>query len=229
GARLYRTGDLASQRADGVIEYRGRIDHQVKIRGLRIELGEIEARLLEQDGVREAAVIARGAQLVAYVVPVAAGTGLVDSLKAALKVSLPDYMLPAHFVLLEALPLSANGKLERRALPDPQAGAGAAAYRAPGSELECQLAGFWQEVLKVERVGLDDDFFELGGHSLQLIMLLARLRGALGIELAINDFYALRTLHQLAAHVQAVMADNDPSDELDLIFGALDELEEHNA
>ncbi|MFJ4158240.1 phosphopantetheine-binding protein, partial [Pseudomonas sp. NPDC089752] len=225
-------GDLARQRADGVIEYMGRIDHQVKIRGLRIELGEIEARLLEQDQVREAAVVAQttasGAQLVAYVVPTEPAEALLDRLKLALQATLPDYMVPAHFVVLEALPLSANGKLERRALPAPQASAGVT-YRAPQSELECLLATTWQELLKVERVGLDDDFFELGGHSLQLIMLQARLRSALGIELTINDFYALRTLWQLAERVQAITADNDPGDELDLIFGALDELEEHNA
>ncbi|WP_423815258.1 AMP-binding enzyme, partial [Pseudomonas viridiflava] len=126
GGRLYRTGDLARYRQEGVIEYAGRIDHQVKIRGLRIELGEIEARLLEHAAVREASVIdidgPTGKQLVAYLVPSDAEQGseaLREALKSQLKSHLPDYMVPAHFVLLDAMPLTANGKLDRRALPKP--------------------------------------------------------------------------------------------------------------
>ncbi|AMB83791.1 hypothetical protein AWM79_00065 [Pseudomonas agarici] len=238
GQRLYRTGDLARYREDGVIEYAGRIDHQVKIRGLRIELGEIEARLLEQASVREAVVLAveaaAGLQLVGYVVPsnndlaVEAQPALREALKSALLEKLPEYMVPVHLLFLDHLPLSPNGKLERRALPAPEV-QGRAGFRAPQSELERVLAGIWKDVLQLERIGLDDDFFELGGHSLQLVMMLARVRDALGVELPIKDFYALRVLQALAAHLAAVMAAEAPGDELDLIFGALDELEEDHA
>ncbi|AVD82427.1 non-ribosomal peptide synthetase [Pseudomonas sp. SWI6] len=232
GQRLYRTGDLARQRADGVIEYRGRIDHQVKIRGLRIELGEIEARLLEQDEVREAAVLAVGSgadtQLAAYVVahqPDSPQLG--EQLKARLRSLLPDYMVPTYLVLLTSLPLSPNGKLDRKALPAVDAAPTCARFRAPQTELERQLALIWQEVLGLERVGLDDDFFALGGHSLQAVMLLSRIRGAFGVELPVKEFYELRQLGQLATHLQGDAG--QAADELDLIFGALDELEESNA
>ncbi|MFV3406947.1 AMP-binding protein, partial [Pseudomonas sp. NY15463] len=166
GERLYRTGDLARQRADGVIEYAGRIDYQVKIRGLRIELGEIEARLMEQPEVREAVVLAvelaGSQQLVGYVVASdgSADEGsLRDTLKRRLQVNLPEYMIPVQWMFLDALPLSPNGKLERRALPRPEVGQ-QAEYVAPRSELEARIAGIWQEVLKVERVGMQDNFFE---------------------------------------------------------------------
>ncbi|NWE44198.1 AMP-binding protein, partial [Pseudomonas yamanorum] len=240
GERLYRSGDLVCQRADGVIEYRGRIDHQVKLRGLRIELGEIEARLLEQEAVREAAVLAvetaAGLQLVGYVVPTSADVmdggpdvqaALRDALKAHLTHTLPDYMVPSHLLMLAALPLSPNGKLERKALPAPDAHA-RAAHRAPRSELECLLADLWSDVLSVEQVGLDDDFFALGGHSLHLVMLLSRVRNAFGVELALKAFYDLRKFEDLAAHLQAA-AGAESVLEFDLIFDALDQLEKDDA
>jgi amino acid adenylation domain-containing protein len=236
GERLYRTGDLARQRADGVIEYAGRIDYQVKIRGLRIELGEIEARLMEQPEVREAVVLALelagSLQLVGYVVPSEADADpllLRDTLKVRLKAGLPDYMIPTHWVALAQMPLSPNGKLERRALPTPEAGAGRSHYRVPVTDLEVALAAIWQEVLHVERIGLDDDFFELGGHSLQLVMLQSRLRAAFGADVQLKDIQALRTLDAQATHIQATTVSDDREAELDLIFGVLDELEEHNA
>ncbi|NIF30519.1 AMP-binding protein, partial [Pantoea sp. Tr-811] len=150
GGRLYRTGDLARYRADGVIDYAGRIDHQVKIRGLRIELGEIEARLLELPSVQEAVVLAQdgpsGKQLVGYVVPADSTqeqNALRDSLREALKAGLPDYMVPTHLLLLEQLPVTPNGKLDRKALPQPDASALQGEYVAPQSELEQQIAAIW--------------------------------------------------------------------------------------
>ncbi|MBH3522656.1 pyoverdine non-ribosomal peptide synthetase PvdD, partial [Pseudomonas aeruginosa] len=172
GERLYRTGDLARFQVDGNIEYIGRIDHQVKVRGFRIELGEIEAALAGLAGVRDAVVLAHdgvgGTQLVGYVVADSAEDAerLRESLRESLKRHLPDYMVPAHLMLLERMPLTVNGKLDRQALPQPDASLSQQAYRAPGSELEQRIAAIWAEILGVERVGLDDNFFELGGHSL---------------------------------------------------------------
>ncbi|MCO4040893.1 amino acid adenylation domain-containing protein, partial [Pseudomonas aeruginosa] len=169
GERLYRTGDLARFQADGNIEYIGRIDHQVKVRGFRIELGEIEAALAGLAGVRDAVVLAHdgvgGTQLVGYVVADSAEDAerLRESLRESLKRQLPDYMVPAHLMLLERMPLTVNGKLDRQALPQPDASLSQQAYRAPGSELEQRIAAIWAEILGVERVGLDDNFFELGG------------------------------------------------------------------
>ncbi|MCO4022782.1 amino acid adenylation domain-containing protein, partial [Pseudomonas aeruginosa] len=168
GERLYRTGDLARFQADGNIEYIGRIDHQVKVRGFRIELGEIEAALAGLAGVRDAVVLAHdgvgGTQLVGYVVADSAEDAerLRESLRESLKRHLPDYMVPAHLMLLERMPLTVNGKLDRQALPQPDASLSQQAYRAPGSELEQRIAAIWAEILGVERVGLDDNFFELG-------------------------------------------------------------------
>ncbi|WP_460021945.1 AMP-binding enzyme, partial [Methylobacterium phyllosphaerae] len=179
GARMYRTGDLARYLPDGNIEFLGRNDDQVKIRGFRIEPGEIEARLAEHAAVREAAVVARGEgsaqRLVAYVVA-APEEDLAGSLRAHLSARLPDYMVPAAFVRLDALPLTPNGKLDRRALPDPDVDAYARqAYEPPREGIEAVLAGLWQELLGVERVGRHDSFFELGGHSLLAVRLLSRL------------------------------------------------------
>ncbi|WP_372340003.1 amino acid adenylation domain-containing protein [Pseudomonas sp. Leaf58] len=185
GGRLYRTGDLARYRADGVIDYAGRIDHQVKIRGLRIELGEIEARLLELPSVQEAVVLAQdgpsGKQLVGYVVPADStqDEGAVrDSLREALKASLPDYMVPAHLLLLDKLPVTPNGKLDRKALPQADASQLQGEYIAPQSALEQQIAAIWADVLKLERVGLSDNFFELGGDSIISLQVVSRARQA---------------------------------------------------
>ncbi|MGH8451033.1 amino acid adenylation domain-containing protein, partial [Pseudomonas sp.] len=187
GGRLYRTGDLARYRDDGVIEYAGRIDHQVKLRGLRIELGEIEARLLEHDGIREAAVLAvDGAYLVGYVVLQQPQDDWKAAVIAQLGAQLPDYMVPAQWVVLNEMPLSPNGKLDRKALPKPQA-QGAELYQAPQTELEQQVAAIWSDVLDVERVGLHDNFFELGGHSLLVLMLKERIRKISGVGLSISQ------------------------------------------
>jgi len=228
GERMYRSGDLTRYREDGVLEYVGRIDHQVKLRGFRIELGEVEACLLAQPGVREAVVLAVEQQLLGYVVSDDQALSL-DALKAALRQRLPEYMVPAQLLRLAQLPLTPNGKLDRKALPQPGNGRDPAAYRAPQRALEQQLAAIWEEVLQVQRVGLDDDFFELGGHSLQLVMLQSRLRSAFATDMQLKDFQGLRRFEDLATYLHSTTSDDGLGAELDLIFGALDELEENNA
>ncbi|EQB97863.1 hypothetical protein B738_28397, partial [Photorhabdus temperata subsp. temperata M1021] len=170
GARMYRTGDLARYLPEGDLVFVGRNDQQMKIRGFRIEPGEIEARLMECPAVREAAVLALGdgpdKRLVAYVAA-AAEDGLVNSLRTRLSALLPDYMVPAAFVRLEAFPLTPNGKLDRRALPAPDEAAFARqAYEAPQGETEAALAAIWRELLGIEHISRHDNFFALGGHSL---------------------------------------------------------------
>jgi len=202
GGRLYRTGDLVRQRADGLVEYLGRIDHQVKIRGFRIELGEIETRLLEHQAVREAVVLAldspSGKQLVAYLVSDQEQGALRESLKAHLKAQLPDYMVPAHLIVLDSMPLTANGKLDRRALPQPDPEANRQQYVAPRNELEQTLAAIWCAVLNVQQVGLDDNFFELGGDSILSIQVVSRARQA-GIHFSPRDLFQHQTVQTLAA------------------------------
>ncbi len=208
GSRVYRSGDLTRGRADGVVDYLGRVDHQVKIRGFRIELGEIEARLREQDSVGETVVVAQdgptGKQLVAYVVPADAGladeAAFRDTLKRALKTGLPDYMVPAHFVFLAQMPLTPNGKLDRKGLPAPDASLMQQAYVAPETELEQQIAAIWAEVLRLPQVGLNDNFFEVGGHSLLAIQITSRVQSELGLEVPLVEVFQTETLR---AYVQA--------------------------
>jgi len=202
GARLYRTGDLVRMRADGVVDYVGRVDHQVKVRGFRIELGEIEARLREQAGVKDALVVVRdtpqGRQLIGYVVA-GAEEGQDQRLLAALRERLPDYMVPAQVVALAQFPLTPNGKLDRKALPDPDFGA--REFVAPCTPLQVALAQVWQEVLGVEQVGITDNFFELGGDSLRTLKVISRVRAmpALGFELKLRDMMANPTIAALTA------------------------------
>ncbi|WP_455659584.1 amino acid adenylation domain-containing protein [Pseudomonas sichuanensis] len=229
GERLYRTGDLARYHADGVIEYIGRIDQQVKIRGFRIELGEIEARLLEQPEVASAVVLAHngplGTQLVGYVVPKGAvEDGLREVLRARLKETLPDYMVPAHLLQLDALPLTANGKLDRKALPAPDASQAQQAYVAPRSELEQRIAAIWQDVLQVERVGLDDDFFALGGHSLLATQVITRVREQLQREVPLKTLFLDSVLGAFCAGVEAQQAETCVHDELAKSLQALKRL-----
>jgi len=200
GSRMYRSGDLGRWRADGSIEYRGRNDHQVKLRGYRVELGEIETQLAKLDGVREAAVIAREDQpgdkrLVAYLV--LAGALDASSLRTALRERLPDYMVPSAYVALDALPLTPNGKLDRKALPAPE-GHSQRTYEAPQGEVEQILADIWSELLGIRQVGRDDDFFELGGHSLLAIRLISRIRERLDAELPLATLFARPRLAALA-------------------------------
>ncbi|ROH82146.1 non-ribosomal peptide synthetase, partial [Lonsdalea populi] len=181
-ARLYQTGDLGRWLPDGSIEYLGRNDFQVKVRGFRIEPGEIEARLMQCPGVREAVVVARedspgDTRLVAYLCPQADATLDPIVLRQQLSQQLAEYMVPGAFVTLDALPLTPNGKLDRRALPAPdQTAVVSRGYEAPQGELEVALADIWQELLGLTRVGRHDHFFELGGHSLMAVGLIERLR-----------------------------------------------------
>ncbi|PMZ88008.1 non-ribosomal peptide synthetase [Pseudomonas sp. FW305-42] len=205
GGRLYRTGDLARYREQGVIEYVGRIDHQVKIRGFRIELGEIEARLQEHAAVREVLVLdidgAGGKQLAAYLIandPSADPQVMRDTLKQHLKANLPDYMVPTHFLVLDQWPLTANGKLDRKALPKPDASQLQQGYVAPRTALEQQLAAIWAEVLKVEQVGLHDNFFELGGHSLLATQVTSRIRQRLNVEVSLRSLFESADLQAFA-------------------------------
>jgi amino acid adenylation domain-containing protein len=211
GARLYRSGDLARVRPGGDLEYLGRRDHQVKIRGFRIELGEIEAALARHPAVREAAVLARAAlaedggetRLVAYVVArseAAKAAPAAQDLRQFLKASLPEHMIPSAFVVLDALPLTSHGKVNRKALPAPEAARGEAAetYLAPRSGAEETVAAIWSEVLGVERVGVRDDFFLLGGHSLAAARILSRVRDALGVDLSLLVVFETPTVEGMA-------------------------------
>ncbi|MCK9397696.1 MAG: thioester reductase domain-containing protein, partial [Methylobacter sp.] len=198
GGRLYRTGDLARYRPDGNIEFLGRIDDQVKIRGFRIELGEIEARLMEQSSVNEAVVLVRenqpgNKQLVAYVV---GGDQLTaDMLRENLIASLPDYMLPGVVVFLQRMPLTANGKIDRKALPEPDITVTERnRYVAPVTETEKALAAIWGEILGIERVGRHDDFFGLGGHSLLATQLPVAVQKQFNIQLPLKSFFEMPTV-----------------------------------
>lgn len=193
GSRLYRTGDLARWRSDGQIEFLGRADDQVKIRGFRVEPGEIEARLVAHPAVREAAVLAREGALVAYVV----GTAAARELRAWVREALPDYMVPSGYASLDALPLTPNGKLDRRALPAPEP-VEEDGYVAPRDEVEARLAAIWAGVLRVDRVGVEDDFFELGGHSLLAAEVAARAREAFGRDVPVRLLFAGPTVAQMA-------------------------------
>jgi non-ribosomal peptide synthetase component F/thioesterase domain-containing protein/acyl carrier protein len=206
GQRLYRTGDLTRYRADGRLEYLGRLDQQVKVRGFRIEPGEVEAALLRQPGIARAAVVARdGGQgdqrLVAYLV--AEGDAPeVGELKAELRRQLPEHMVPSTLMFLDGFPLTPNGKLDRKALPAPEPAAGGSTGGQPQTPVELELARIWEEVLGLERVSLEGDFFELGGHSLLGTRLAARVREVMGVELPLRAFFQARTLESMAALVE---------------------------
>jgi acyl carrier protein len=207
GERLYRTGDVARYRPDGAIEFLGRVDNQIKIRGFRIEIGEIETALVSHPSVREAAVLARedtpgDKRLIAYVVCARHQWSIVSNeLRGYLKERLPEYMLPLAFIQMEALPLSPNGKVDRRALPVPEQvkAVPASAQIMPRTPLEEILCGIWQEVLKTEQVGVTDNFFELGGHSLLVTQIISRVREIFRIELPVRKLFDAVTIEQLAS------------------------------
>ncbi|WP_338846004.1 amino acid adenylation domain-containing protein [Massilia sp. W12] len=204
GACLYKTGDLGRWLEDGVLEYLGRNDFQVKLRGFRIELGEIEARLLQCPGVRETVVLARedtpgDKRLVAYVVMFAGEQMDAASLRQALSENLAEFMIPSAFVQMPQFPLTPNGKLDRKALPAPDAQSSIARdYIAPQGELENMLAETWRELLHLPQIGRHEHFFELGGNSLIALQLVARLRQRLGVELHLRDVFAAPTLAAMA-------------------------------
>ncbi|HYD81949.1 MAG TPA: condensation domain-containing protein, partial [Paucimonas sp.] len=204
GARLYRTGDLARWKSDGVIEYLGRIDHQVKLRGFRIELPEIEACLLGHPAIREAVVLVRedrpgDKRLAAYLVTAEEVTE--EEARSHVQASLPDYMVPSAFVMLDAMPMNPNGKLDRKALPAPDY-SHPAERTAPRNAIEERLAAIWSEVLGIEPVGIHDNFFLLGGHSLLATRLASRIRGILQCDLPVRALFEAPTIAQLAERVQ---------------------------
>jgi amino acid adenylation domain-containing protein len=197
-ARMYRTGDLGRLLPNGDVEYLGRLDHQVKVRGYRIELGEIESLLASAPGVSACAVLVRedvagDKRIVAYVVGDAAPAALGERLAA----KLPSYMVPSAFVALAELPLTANGKVDRRALPRPERAALATAFTPPENETQELLARIWRDVLGAPRVGVDDSFFELGGHSLLATQVMARVRQALGVEVPLRALFEAPTIRGL--------------------------------
>ena len=205
GARLYRTGDLARVLADGALEFLGRIDHQVKLRGLRIELGEIEAALSRHPAVAQAVVTVRedspgNPQLAAYYVPAGDLQVTIADLRATLRETLPDYMIPSWFMELPALPLTASGKTDRKALPAPDGGRPELGreYAAPDGDVQQRLASIWAEILRVDRIGANDNFFELGGHSLMATQVLSRVQGAFGVELPLRAMFDSPTIAGLA-------------------------------
>ena len=204
GARMYRTGDLCRWLPDGHIQYLGRIDHQVKLRGFRIELGEIEAGLAQYPALREVAVIPRedspgDKRLVAYVVADNPPTDLVEQLRALVRAAMPEYMVPAHFVMMQALPRTPNGKLDRKALPAPEGTAYTTRdHEDPLGEIEATLAQIWSDVLKIERVGRHDRFFDLGGHSLLAVRTVSRIRDVFGVDLPTRTLFEKPALSELA-------------------------------
>jgi aryl carrier-like protein len=202
-ALIYRTGDLARWLPDGKIEFLGRMDNQVKLRGFRIELGEIESWLSGYDGIEEAVVIMTGKegeqQLAAYYV--AGGDIPETGLREYLAQRLPVYMLPSYYIRLMKMPLTPNGKLDRRSLPAPMQSAASSEYLAPGTKEEDLLSQVWSAVLKVERIGVNDNYFSLGGDSIKSIQIRSRLQ-AEGFELTIKDIFVYQTIGQLASRLK---------------------------
>ena len=208
-ARLYRTGDLARYLPDGNIEFIGRADDQVKIRGFRIELGEIEAALHQQQAVGECVVLAREDSpgekyLAAYLVAQPGSMMAADDLRLSLRRSLPEHMIPAAFVVMEALPLTPNGKVDRKALPRPQSATGTEGkrYRPASTETEKKLAEIWAEILKVDRVGIDDNFFDIGGHSLLAIQVISRTREIFSVDVGVAQLFEAPTVGALAQAIE---------------------------
>ena len=204
-ARLYKSGDLARYLPDGNIEYIGRIDHQVKIRGFRVELEEIEAVLAQCPGVKESAVLVRQEEtgdrrLVAYLVIDSVKPPTIPKIREHLKARVPQFMVPAVFVVMETMPLTVNGKINRRALPAPDS-AQRSASLAPENELEQKIAEVWRQILQVDQISRDDNFFDLGGHSLLMTQVQTKLRRALGRDVRIVDLFTHPTLRSLAAHL----------------------------
>jgi hypothetical protein len=207
--RLYRTGDLGRYRPDGVIEFLGRLDYQVKVRGFRIELGEIEAALGQHRAVREVVVVARedlpgDRRMVAYIVAGRDDAPTAAELRAFVGQKLPHYMVPAHVILLDALPLTGNGKVDRQALPAPDHTVAVldGPFVAPRSPQEEVLAGIWAAVLGLPRVGVTDDFFILGGHSLLATQVISRVRDAFAVELPLRCLFERPTVAELATALQ---------------------------
>lgn len=206
-ARMYRTGDLGRYREDGVIEYLGRLDHQVKIRGFRIELGEIESVIGKNPAVKETVVVARedaqgGKHLVAYLVPSNGALPSVDDLREFARAKLPDYMIPSAWVPLDELPLNRNGKVDRKALPDPAFTGSSTEHVEPRNELERQIVAIWKGIFRRDKISVRDNFFHLGGHSLLAVQLFMKLEKATGRKLPMVTLFQAPTVEQLAGILQ---------------------------
>jgi acyl carrier protein len=221
GARLYKTGDLARYLPDGNVEFLGRMDHQIKLRGFRIELGEIESILNEHAEILQSVVLARedtpgDKRLVAYVVPSDRTATTAHDLRAHLKEKLPDYMVPSAFVFLNAMPLTPNGKIDRRALAAPDwSGQGLEqSFVAPGNPLEETIAQIWADVLNQEKVGIHDNFFDLGGHSLKATQVVSRVREVLRMDLSVRVLFEAPTVAELALRIGRSMPQADELEEL---------------
>jgi amino acid adenylation domain-containing protein len=211
GSRLYRTGDLARYRSDGCIEFLGRLDHQVKVRGFRIEPGEIEAMLNQHPGVQRSVVLARNGdlsfsqrRLVAYIVPDQRHPFTISDLRQSLQSKVPDYMVPSTYVMMDALPLTPSGKVDRRRLPQPDEARPELVdtYEPARTPVEEVLAGIWADVLRLERVGVNDNFFELGGYSLPAVRLMSRVRETFHVELPLHSLFEKPTVARLAEAIQ---------------------------
>jgi len=228
GERRYRTGDLVRRLPDGVLEFLGRTDDQVKIRGYRVEPKEIEQLLSALSEVRQVAVLARedakgDRRLVAYVV--ADGRPAVDDLRRGLAAQVPEHMIPSAFVFLDALPFTPSGKIDRRALPEPEAVDESGRHHvAPRTAVEQTMAAIWQDVLGVERVGVEDDFFQLGGHSLLAAQVVARVRAAFGVDLPLHSLFLTPTIRLLAVDVEQLQLEGVEDESLDDILLALEGL-----
>jgi tyrocidine synthetase-3 len=205
---IYKTGDMARWTSRGAVEFLGRVDTQVKIRGYRIEPGEIENRLLTHEAINEAVVIPRehpsaDKYLCAYIVLKNSGPINISALKEYLAVELPDYMIPSFFVELERIPLTPNGKLNRKLLPEPEMGALTSYYAAPGDPVEKSLAEMWQEILEVDRIGINDHFFQLGGHSLKAIILISRMNKSFHVNVPLAEIFRTPTIRGLFAYIKS--------------------------
>ncbi|WP_139357847.1 condensation domain-containing protein, partial [Clostridium beijerinckii] len=203
---MYKTGDLARWLPDGNIEFLGRIDNQVKIRGFRIELGEIENRLLENENIKEATVLVKENKdgekyICAYVVSENSLEEL--DLRNYLRETLPEYMIPSYFVKVEKMPLTRNGKINRRALPEPNLNATLTEYEAPRNEVEEILASIWSEVLGIEKIGINDNFFEIGGHSLKAMMLISKIHKELNKEVPLKELFRFPTIKELSKYIES--------------------------
>jgi len=232
--RLYKTGDLARYLPNGNIEYLGRIDHQVKIRGFRVELGEIEAVLSRHPAIYNSVVVAHkdesgNQRLIGYVVPNSKSEIPKSSnLRDFLKQKLPDYMVPAVFVMLKTLPLTSNGKVDRKALPAPEQVRPEleATFVAPCTEVEQVVAGIWTEVLRLEKIGIHDNFFDLGGHSLLLTQVTSRLYNAFGLELSLRQMLATPTVAELAIIIAEKQLEQVDSELLEQMLAELEQMPE---
>ncbi len=230
GGRLYRTGDLARFLPDGQLEFLGRRDHQVKLRGFRIELGEIEAVLKESGKVQDVVVIAReDMRLVAYVTGCDDDPSVTKELRDHLAQKLPAYMVPSAFVMLTELPLTPNGKVDRKALPEPGQSASEVEYVAPSTPIEEVLCEMWEQVLKLDRVGVHDNFFQLGGHSLLATQVISQVREIFDVELPLRRLFETPTVATLAAAVEAQQLEQADTEKLAQLLAELDELSEDGA